>query len=201
MSKKQKNLEKTRRTKRFVLGGIIVFAAALFIFSIITSGDSGEKKAELIKGSILSLVNEKGETAADIAGEGIDNLLRGKNRKISEEQLKEINREMNNISPEARARLVKEIIQARIEKLRDKIENMTQAEKEKLLEETQGKVRDSFKNMDEKEKGRLREHMKSENGQKDVKEALKFYHNKFSSQERQKADPVMHEIMNNLNNL
>ncbi|OGV55713.1 MAG: hypothetical protein A2017_03265 [Lentisphaerae bacterium GWF2_44_16] len=199
MNRKQNSLGKKRKTKRLALEGIIVFIAALFIFSIMTNRDPEEKKEEHIKNSVLSLVNKEGETASDIAQEGIDNLICKKNRKISEEQLKEINMQMNNISPETRTRLVKDIIQTRIEKLRTKIENMTQEEKEQLLEETLGKVRDSFNNMDEREKGKLREHMKSEAGKQDVKEALKFYHDKFSSQERQKADPVMYEIVKNLN--
>jgi glutamyl-tRNA reductase len=201
MKKKQKSLEKAKKKKFYMGAGIILFLAALFTFSLVTGRDSEEKEVERIKDGIISAVSQKGESVSDIAEEGLDNIFLKNPRNIPKEKLQEIGRQMQNISPEARKRLIKNVAMARMKKVKEKMEGMSPEEKQEMLKDTLDKIRDRFANMDDKEKQRMRDMLGSSKGKEDMDSTLNTYFNDLSSEDRQALDPVMYEVMSNLNNL
>jgi glutamyl-tRNA reductase len=200
MKKKQKSLEKNKKKKFYMGAGIILFLVALFTFSFITGRDSEEKEVERIKDGIISAIPQK-ESVSDIAEEGLDNIFLKNPRDIPKEKLQEIGRQMQNISPEARKRLIKSVAMTRMKKVKEKMKGMSPEEKEEMLRETLDKIRDRFANMDEKEKQRMRNMLGSSKGKDDMNSTLNTYFNDLSSEDRRALDPVMYEVMNNLNNL
>jgi uncharacterized protein (UPF0305 family) len=198
MKNPENSLQKTRRAKHIVLIGIIVFAGLLFVYSI-SREDPEQEKVEELKTSILELLDDGNKNASQLANDTINRGL-GK-RKISREALREIHKQVKKLSPETRKRLVREIMRYRLNKLREKSKNMTRKEKNELVQDMVEKVRERFANMDDKEREKTRNRMESDKGQEDAEDALDFYYNEFSAQERQDFDPVVNEIMNNLNAL
>ncbi|OGV40068.1 MAG: hypothetical protein A2020_13800 [Lentisphaerae bacterium GWF2_45_14] len=196
---KSDTLAKAKKKKQISLLIAALFVTGLVIYGIIRPSE--DKEVDQIKNSILSLTEQEDANAANSSGH-ILNVVRGKRSKaISQEDLDNIRNTMKELSPKTRKVITREVMRARIKRIRKATENMTEEQKQEAVQKMVDEIREKFKNMDKKSRDAAKDKMNSEEGKEEAKEALDTYYNDFTAQERQTYDPAINELLNNVNAL
>ena len=123
------------------------------------------------------------------------------NAEETRKQMREIRDEIKKLKPETRKKLVKALMHARLDEARRKAAHLSDREKKEIVQKMVARVRKRFNSLSPEEKEKRRKKFNSPKGKKRVKEAMNFYMNELSAKERELLDPLVREMMINLDTL
>jgi len=172
------SLKRLRSRRQIVLVAAFLLLGGLFAYSIYRP-DPEEKAALELKTEILSRDPEK----------------------ITNEEREHFREAFDKLSPETRRKLVKEVMRGRLEEARKRTANLSQEEKQKIVDDMIQEVRKGFSNIDQSERERIKADMKSGEGKARMKDMLEFYYDEFTPEEKSLMDPLVNEILTNLDAL
>ena len=122
-------------------------------------------------------------------------------RKMSGDDRRKIRDMMNKLSPETRQKLVHELMRGRLEQIRKETAGMTYKQKEAEVQKLVVRIRQRFSNMTPEQRAKAEDRMNSPQAKKRMKQALKFFYEEFTPEERKLMDPVVQEISVQMANL
>jgi uncharacterized protein (UPF0305 family) len=128
-------------------------------------------------------------------------ILTGEPGRDDPEARREFRKIMDKLKPEARERLMTEIMRERLNQAREKTKNLSDEQKREKIAVMVAETRERFSKLSDKERERIKDDMNTPEGKKRFKRALDFYYTEFTSQERNMMDPLVNEIMTGLNSL
>ncbi len=120
---------------------------------------------------------------------------------ISAERRKEMRKLFEKLSPESRDKLAREVLRDRLDRMRKETRGMTEEEKTAKVDSAIKEFRGRFSKISDKERSRIKERLESPEGRERFKKTLEFYSTEFTAKERERLDPLVHEIMAAVNTL
>ncbi len=166
------------------LAGAFALLAALIIYGVARPGPE-EKEYNRLKGVMVD-----------------DFVASGKNlEKMDKTQRDEIRASFEKLSPETREKLATEIMRAHLGKAREEFAPLTEQQKAERVEKMIVDARKHFTKMSEQDREKAKADFKSAEGQTRFAKALKNYNSEFSAKERELFDPLVEEILMQINAL
>ncbi len=120
---------------------------------------------------------------------------------ISAERREEMRRLFEKLSPESRDKLAREVLRDRLDRMREETAGMTEEEKIAKVDSAIKEFRERFSRISDEERSRIKERLESPEGRERFKKTLEFYSTEFTAKERERLDPLVHEIMAAVNTL
>jgi hypothetical protein len=191
---KKDSLSKKKRKQKFALIAICVLFAGIIAYTMLKP-ESELEQADDLKNSLLDIFKKDDAMF-------IDNKKRTpEERKKRREAMKEIRKEINKLSPGTRRKLTIQLVKSRLDQLRKRTKDMNDEEKREYINDLRKKLNDKFDKMSDKERNKLKDRMKSDKGKKDMEDALDTYYNNISAKDKELYDPVVMDMLENLNSL
>jgi hypothetical protein len=128
-------------------------------------------------------------------------LSRRSGGEISEEQRQEMRKLFDRLSPESKDKLAREILEDRLNKMREKTAKMSDEEKILSVKKSVQEFRERFSKISDEERARIKERMNSAEGKEQFKRTLQFYSTEFTAKEREFLDPLVNEVLAGINSL
>jgi len=196
---KKDTLANARRKKKITLVAAAAFITILVLYGILRPSE--DKEADQLKNAILALTEQEDSAAVKDPTKLID-IVRGKKAKaISKEELDKIKNTMSELSPKTRAVITREVMRARIDRLRKVTANMNDDEKNKVIQQMVSDIKTKFENMNLASREATKEQLNTEKGKEEAKQAFDVYYNDLNAEERKMFAPAVNELVKNLNAL
>ncbi|MBN1864017.1 MAG: hypothetical protein JW808_03865 [Victivallales bacterium] len=129
-----------------------------------------------------------------IANELKEAILTKDPRDMTREEREQMREMIENLSPETRKKLVREVMRGRLEQMREETKELTEEQKRERIDEAVQNMRERFSKMTSEQRAEARERMNSAEGRERMGEALDFFYNEFTPEERQLLDPLVEEF-------
>lgn len=196
---KTDSLAKARKKKKITLIAASGFITILVLYGIFRPSE--DKEADQIKSTIMALTEQE-DVAAVKDPTNLINIVRGKQAKpIPKEELDKIKNTMSELSPKTKAIITREVMRSRIDRLRKATENMSDEEKDKVVQKMVSDIRTKFENMNMASRESAKEQLSSEKGKEETKQAFEVYYKDLNANERKMFAPAVNELIKNLNAL
>jgi hypothetical protein len=191
---KQDSLSKKKRKQRFALAAICVLFAGILAYTALKP-ESEMEQADDLKDSLLDILKRDDEL-----------FLKNQKRSPEENQrrrkaLKKIRTEIKKLSPETRKKLTVQLIKSRLDQLREKTDGMSDDEKRDYINDLRKKINDKFDKMSDKERDKIKDRINSDKGKEEMRNALDTYYNSISAKDKELYDPLVMDMLENLNSL
>ena len=112
----------------------------------------------------------------------------------SPESREKFRKMMNQLSPATRTKLIREVMKARLEQMRKEVANLSEKEKQEKVEQVVIRMRKRFAKMTPEQRKKAQERINSPEGKKMMNQALGFFYEEFTPQERQLMGPIVDEF-------
>lgn len=164
-------LSKMKMKRNITLVTVFIVLACLIAYSVVNPEPEDEQIKQL-----------KTEILARNPGE------------MTNEERREMRRMVDQLSPETRKRLIREVMRGRLEQMREETADMTVEQKRERINEAVLTMRKRFSEMTPDQKTLAKERINSPEGKERMKEALDFYYKEFTPEEREMLDPLVEEF-------
>ena len=101
---------------------------------------------------------------------------------------------INKLSPATRTKLIREVMKTRLEQMRQETANLSDKEKQEKVKQVVIKMRKRFAKMTPEQREKAQARMNSPEGKRMMNEALGFFYEEFTPQERQLMEPIVDEF-------
>jgi hypothetical protein len=167
--------EQIRRRRKLMLGAAAVFLLGLIAYSALMPSEE-EQEFDKLKDAFTS----------------------GDRKDMNKETRQQLRKAFEKLSPETRNKLTREIMRESLYRAREETVNLSDDEKRAKIDKSIQKMRERFSKISDEDRARMRERLISEEGKQRIKEGMSFYYTEFTPKEREFMDPLVNEIMANL---
>ncbi len=139
-------------------------------------------------------------TRPDAGAQGANTALE-EHRRFSEEERNEIRKLFDEMSPEMRQKLMREIFREQVRQARERLSTIPEEEKIAKVQEAVQQIRTRFSKINDEQRERIKADMNTAEGKQRMADAMKAYTEELTAKERELLDPILYEIYQNLNAL
>lgn len=125
----------------------------------------------------------------------------GNPQDMNNESRQEMRNSFDKLSPATRKKLIRVVMRSQLDRAREETAGLDLEAKIERIDKMVKKTRERFSKLSNDRKSEIRERLNSEEGRQQVKEGMSFYYTEFSAKERELMDPLVEEILNNLNSI
>jgi len=191
------SLKRMKRIRLACLLGACALLAALIIYGVLRPSPE-EKEYNRLHSVLVEDFAASGTVIEDeFSGMGVGAVT----KQMDKQQREELRKSFDKLSPATKEKLTTEIMRAHLQKAREALGTLTEQQKVEQVDKMIEDAKKHFNKMSPGERERTKADLSTPEGKKRVSKSLQTYNSEFSAKERELLDPLVEEILIQINAL